>query len=142
MILVDASGLLAVYDRGDRNHLAASRELAKPQQRILSPFVLAEVDYLLHQLGGQAAEIAMLEDVARGVYVLAPFEGVDVAAARDVIERYADLHLGLADASIVILAGRHRCRDVLTLDQRYFRAVSGPGGAPFRILPSDAAGGL
>lgn len=137
MILVDTSGLLANYDRDDRHHAAAARILARPQQRVLSPFVLAELDYLLSQLGGQAAELAMLEDVARGVYQLAPFGSADVAAARAVIERYADLRLGLADASLLVLAQRHDCHDVLTLDQRHFRVVAGPGGLPFRLLPAD-----
>jgi predicted nucleic acid-binding protein len=137
VILADTSGLLAAYDRDDRHHTAAARILARPQQRILSPFVLAELDYLLSQLGGQDAEVAMLDDVARSVYQLAPFDAADVAAARAVIEHYADLRLGLADASLVVLAERLGCRDVLTLDQRHFRVVAGPGGQPFRLLPAD-----
>lgn len=137
MILVDTSGLLAGYDRDDRHHAAAAQVLARPEQRILSPFVLAELDYLLSHLGGQAAELAMLDDVARGAYQLAPFSATDVAAAGAVIRRYADLRLGLADASIAVLAERYGCRDVLTLDQRHFRVVAGPGGEPFRLLPAD-----
>jgi hypothetical protein len=39
--------------------------------------------------------------------------------------------------SIVLLAHRHRVRDVLTLDERHFRVLPGPGG-PFRLLPADA----
>ena len=50
----------------------------------------------------------------------------------------ADLGLGLADASIVVLAGRHQTVDVLTLDERHFRAISGPHDRPFRLLPADA----
>ena len=77
--------------------------------------------------------------MARGVYQLEPFGGADVAAAMAVIERYADLGLGLADASIAVLAERYGCRDVLTLDQRHFRTIRGPRGEPFRLLPLDAA---
>lgn len=79
-----------------------------------------------------------LEDVARGAYELAPFGSADVAAAVGVIERHADVRLGLADASIAVLAERHNCRDLLTLDQRHFRAVLGPRGQPFRLIPFDA----
>ena len=137
MILLDTSGLLANYDRGDQHHDAAARVLARPQQRILSPFVLAELDYLIADIAGQNAELVVLEDVARGAYQLAPFGAADVARARDVIAHYADLRLGLADASLVVLADRYDCRDVLTLDQRHFRAVSSPKGQPFRLLPHD-----
>lgn len=53
------------------------------------------------------------------------------------MDRYAALELGLADASVVVLAGRTGCRDLLTLDQRHFRAVVAPDGRPFRLLPAD-----
>jgi hypothetical protein len=72
------------------------------------------------------------------VYRLEALDAADVAAAERVIVRYADLQLGLADASIVVLAGRYGVRDVLTFDERHFRAVRGPNGRPFRVLPADA----
>jgi predicted nucleic acid-binding protein len=138
VILLDTSGLLANYDRRDRNHGEAARILAEPQRRILSPFVLAELDYLIAEIGGQMAELTLLEDVAQGAYQLEPFSSAEVGAARAIIERYADLQLGLADASIVVLAERFGCHDILTLDERHFRAILGPSGKPFRILPRDA----
>jgi len=141
VILVDTSGVLAAVDRRQAGHAAAARVLSRPQRRILSPFVLAELDYLIATHGGQMEELKLLGDVARGAYELEPFTAEDVLAASRIIERYADLQLGLADASIVVLAARYRCRDVLTLDQRHFRVVRGPNDQPFRILPQDAASG-
>ncbi len=70
--------------------------------------------------------------------LLAPFDADDVSRATDVLDRYADLGLGFADASIVVLAGRHQTVDLLTLDERHFRAISGPHDRPFRLLPADA----
>ncbi len=138
MILLDTSGLLANYDRSDRHHARSVEILARPQRRILSPFVLAELDYLVAKLGGKTAELAMLEDVTRGAYELVPFDSGDVEAAMAVIHRHSDLGLGLADASIVVLADRYGCLDILTLDQRHFRTVTGPGNARFRLQPLDA----
>lgn len=54
------------------------------------------------------------------------------------MERYADLRIGLADASVVVLAHRHRTLELLCTDEHHFRALRGPGGWPFRLLPSDA----
>ena len=139
MILVDTSGVLAAVDPRQVHHIAAAQVLLRPQRRILSPFVLAELDYLIARNGGQAEELKLLGDVARGVYQLEHFSGADIAAAMAVIERYADLHLGLADASVAVLAERYGCRDVLTLDQRHFRTLRGPRGEPFRLLPLDVA---
>ena len=136
MILLDTGGLLANYDRSDQYHREVARVLARPQPRILSPFVLAELDYLLSILAGQGAEQMMLDDVARGAYRLECFSAADIASARAVIERHASLRLGLADASLVVLAERYNCHDLLSLDQRHFRVV-GAGGKPFRLLPFD-----
>lgn len=137
MILLDTNGLLANYDRRDRHHEGASRVLMGPQRRLLSAFVLAEPDYLVTRVAGQKAELAVLDDVARGAYELEPFTAEDVKAARAVVARYADLNLGLPDASIVVLAHRHGCNDVLTLEERHSRSLVGPGAGPFRLLPAD-----
>jgi predicted nucleic acid-binding protein len=140
VIIIDTSGLLAAIDAGQRQHNAARRalETAAPPW-VLSPFVLAELDYLLATRVGQPAERALLAEVGRGVYRLEALDADDIAAAERVIARHADLQLGVADASIVVLATRYGVRDLLTLDERHFRAVRGPNGRPFRLLPADAA---
>lgn len=138
MILLDTSGLLAAIDASQRHHDAARRSLeAAAPPWILSPFVLAELDDLLATQVGQPAERALLAEVGRGVYRLESFEADEIAAAERLIGRHAQLDLGLADASIVVLANRYGVRDLLTLDERHFRAVRGPGGRPFRLLPAD-----
>jgi hypothetical protein len=104
---------------------------------LLSPFVLAELDHLLLSRVGEGARTSLLREVQRGAYLLEPMAGVDVARALEIIERHADLGISLADASIVVLAERHRIRDVLTLDERHFRVLQA-GGKPFRLLPVDA----
>jgi predicted nucleic acid-binding protein len=60
----------------------------------------------------------------------------DVAAATEIVERYRDQELGLADASIVVLAERYGTTDVLTLDERHFRVLRTQDGRAFRLLPA------
>jgi predicted nucleic acid-binding protein len=140
VILLDTSGVLSAIDRSQRHHDAARRvlESAAPPW-CLSPFVLAELDYLLATRVGQEAERALLAEVGRGVYRLEAFDAADMEAAERIIGRYRELEIGLADASLVVLANRYGVRDLLTLDERHFRALRGPGGRPFRLLPADAA---
>jgi hypothetical protein len=138
VILLDTSGLLAALDSSQRWHSEAAASLiAASAPLLLSPFVLAELDYLLTARVGQAARASLLEEVERGAYALAPVSGTDVGHARTVIEGHGELGVSLADASIVVLAERHKVAEVLTLDQRHFRALSA-GGRPFRLLPADA----
>lgn len=117
---------------------ARRRQASRPRPPLLlSPFVLAELDYLIASRVSFAARASLLEEVKRGAYTLEPMIAKDIASAHAIIERYADLTISLADASIAVLARRHRVRDVLTLDERHFRVLS-TDGRPFRLLPADA----
>lgn len=138
MILLDTSGLLSALDDSQNHHREAAASLAAAQPPLLlSPFVLAELDYLIASRVGSPTRVRLLEEVMRGAYALEPMVAKDIARAHAIIERYADLAISLADASIVVLAQRHRVRDVLTLDERHFRTLSA-AGKPFRLLPADA----
>lgn len=142
MIIVDTSGLIAAIDPRQNRHAEAARVLEMPQRRVLSPFVLAETDYLIERNGGQHEEAKLLRDVASGVYQMESLSSADIGRCLEIISQYSDLRLGLADASIVLLAERYRCWDILTLDERHFRVILGPGGVPFRLLPSDSVRSL
>jgi len=138
VILLDTSGLLAAVDAGQQGHREAAECLAAARPpMLLSPFVLAELDYLLMSRVGENARARLLEEVQRGAYVLAPMTGADVALASTIIEQHADLGISLADASIVVLAERHNVREVLTLDERHFRVLQADG-KPLHLLPADA----
>jgi uncharacterized protein len=138
VILLDTSGLLAAIDASQTRHGAAADALRRAHPPlVLSPFVLAELDYLLATRLSAVAEAALLAEVAHAAYRLEVMTGDDIARAASIVERYADLRLGLADASIVVLAERYGVLDVLTLDERHFRTVRGPGDRPFRLLPAD-----
>ena len=138
MILADTSAVLQLASSSARRHdevLQIVDELSGPF--LLSPFVLAELDYMLGSRHGQEQQLALLAEVAEGAYELAEFTRADVEAAAGVMRNYVDLRVGLADASIVVLAEKHKTADVLTFDHRHFRAMRGPGGRPFRLLPDD-----
>jgi predicted nucleic acid-binding protein len=138
LILVDSSGLYAALVSTQAAHepvRAALESEAGPL--LLSPFVLAELDYMLARWEGRTVEVALLRDVAAGSYQLVPFTQDDVAEALAVIEGYWDLDIGLTDASLVVLAGRSGTERILTLDQRHFRALRAPNGRPFALFPAD-----
>jgi len=138
VILQEASGLLSALDESQRYHRECAvvlNEASSPL--ILSPFVLAELDYLLMRHVGVRAQTDLLGEVSDGVYRLEPFAAAEIARAKEILERYADLEIGLADASIVVLAEKYGVSDVLTLDERHFRALRIGGRKRFRLRPTD-----
>jgi predicted nucleic acid-binding protein len=140
VIILDTSGLLAAIDASQTDHVAAAAALrAASAPRSLSPFVLAELDYLLTTKVSELTARRLLREVASGAYQLESFGADDVAAAVAVLDRFPGLELGLADASLVVLADRYGTRDILTLDARHFRTLRDAKGRAFRILPADVA---
>lgn len=139
MIVLDTSGMLAWLDGSEHHHRRVADAMATVEPPyLLSPFVLAELDYLLSIRVGPHAQRALLDEVARAVYRLEPFSAADVKSALAILDRFADLGGGVADASIVVLAERHRTRDLLTLDERHFRVLTPRDGRAFRLLPADS----
>lgn len=136
MIIADTSGLLAFYDRNEPDHdavLAAASELRMPL--VVSPYVIAELDYLIGTRIGMEPELVVLRELAGGAYVLPEFGAADLGRAAAVVERYRDLRIGLTDASIVVLAERFATRRILTLDRRHFSVVRPLSGGRFTIVP-------
>ena len=139
MIVLDTGGLYAALDANEILHgRAVAALVAARPPRVISPFVFAELDYLIATRVGHRAQMAFIDEVVRGTYQLEGFSSEDLAHARRIMERYADLRVGLADASVVVLAARHRTLDLLCTDERHFRVLRGTGGKPFRLLPFDA----
>lgn len=139
MIVLDTSGLYAFLSSGQQDHAAVAEVVhAEPGPFLLSPFVLAELGYLLLTKRGVEAEVALLREVASGAYDLVRFDANDVAATVDVFTQYQDLEIGLADASIAVIAAKMHTTRLLTLDERDFRAIRPLwGGEAFTLLPAD-----
>ena len=85
MILLDTSGLLAAIDKSQRQHAACAVALESAAPPLmLSPFVLAELDYLVLRHVGADAQSALFGEVGRGAYQLEAFDANDVERAKDV----------------------------------------------------------
>lgn len=137
MITLDTGGLYALLDSSDSYHQAAHRALAEcDSPLLLSPLILAETDYLVSKRLGRRAERAFLAEVTDKVYRLVGFDDEDMKSAADLVNTYADMDIGIADASVAVIAGRYRTVDLLSVDQ-HFRALRPLWGAAFTLLPLD-----
>lgn len=135
-MIVDTSALLAFFDRDEPDHGAVSDILEGATEPLaVSPYVLAELDDLVASRLGVQAELVVLQELSGGAWELPAMDREDVRRAASIIERYADQRLGIADASIILLAERYRTRTILTLDRRHFGVVRPLDGGRFTILP-------
>ena len=55
------------------------------------------------------------------------------------VGRYGELRIGLADASVAVIAAAAKTTRLLTLDERHFRPMRPLWGEAFTLLPADQA---
>ncbi len=103
---------------------------------MISPYVVAELDHLVTTRYGEQVELRVLNALTGEAWDLVHFGRTDVRAALEVISRYPDQAIGLADASLVVLAARYGTDRILTLDRRHFSILRTAADTPFTVLPS------
>ncbi len=135
-MIVDTSALLAYFDSSEPDHEAV-RDVIETTSELLvvSPYVVAEVDYLVATRVGVAAELAVLRELSGGAWELPAIGPPELERATAVVEKYSDQDIGVADASNVVLADRYHTRTLATLDRKHFNVVRPIGGGRFTVLP-------
>jgi uncharacterized protein len=101
---------------------------------VVSPYVIAELDYLVGTRLGVPAE--QFYELASGAYDLPLIAADDLVACAEIIDRYSDQAIGVTDASLVVLAKRFQTKSILTLDHRHFNVLRPLDGGRFKLLPS------
>jgi len=123
--LVDTGPLVAWLDKGDGDHIRCTAFFADYQGQLITTWpVLTEVCHLLPR----HVVARFMRWVAAGGVVLrelSPTAADDIAG---LIEKYDDLPMDLADASLVWLAAQAGIVEVITLDETNFGIYRLPGG--------------
>lgn len=115
LITLDTSAVIPLLDRRDPDHKRVRAAFIDDGGPYLVPaWILAEVGYIVEQRLKTRALDVFLADLETGAFA---FEcgGEDVRRIRELVSRYADLPLGVADAAVIACAERNGGR-VLTLD--------------------------
>ena len=135
MTLVDAGPLVAILNRNDVGHrrcVEIVASLAAPLATTWPAFT--EAMYLVGKRGGWTAQEGLWRLVLRGTLVVHSLESVQLRRARELMRRYRDLPMDLADATLVAFAEAHRITQVFTLDKD-FRVYRLHGRKAFDIVP-------
>jgi predicted nucleic acid-binding protein len=119
LILIDAGPLIALVDAADQHHakcVAALKSLREPLATIWPPLV--EAMYLLSDL--PAAQDAIWEMLERGAIALLPLDANDFPRIRELMRKYANRRMDLADAALLRVAEREGLRKIFILNRRDF----------------------
>jgi predicted nucleic acid-binding protein len=123
-LVLDTGPVLALLNADDREHERCVALVAAWKEDLVVPApVLVELDYWVLKLLGHDAWEVFVEDVADGAYRLHQLDEDDLVRAAELERTYANLGLGLVDASVVVTCERLDERKVATLDRRDFSLV-------------------
>jgi uncharacterized protein len=126
VIVLDTSAILALLDADDPDHQRCVEALSDHKAPFVVPAgILGEAGYLVEAKLGAHALSDFVAELDRRAFAVDCGDD-DFAPIGRLLERYRDLRLGLADASVMACAMRRRAA-VLTLDFRDFGPVAREG---------------
>ncbi|MDE0420088.1 MAG: PIN domain-containing protein [Gammaproteobacteria bacterium] len=134
MVLADTGYWLALANKSDTWHevaVSATRGLDEPL--VVTWPVLTETCHLMLSRLGTLAELRFVEQVSRNVDIHEMRKG-RIEDVRALMEKYSNLPMDLADASLVVAATDLGEGRILTTDQRDFNAYRWKDTEPFRNL--------
>ncbi|MBB5209003.1 type II toxin-antitoxin system VapC family toxin [Chiayiivirga flava] len=136
MILADSGFWIALGNRRDRYHAAALRaaERYAPQGFVTTWPVLTEVGHLLLARVGVHQSVAFMHSVADGACRVFELPEQAPQRAAELMARYRNLPMDVADASLLIAAEELDEGRILSTDLRDFEGYRWKNTRPFENL--------
>jgi hypothetical protein len=133
-LLLDTGGLVSLLDKSQARHHEFVATFTEWKRAVVnSEAVLTEATHLLGPLPG--GRQACLDFFLSGGALLVPSTGTSLRRARNLVDRYADLPMDYADASLVVLAEDLGTPFVLTTDRRDLGVYRISDRRRFEIVP-------
>ena len=134
-VLVDTGPLVALLDRSDPDHGACQETLSSLSDSMVTVWpVVTEAMYMLRAYW--RAQEALWEMIETGAVAILPLGPDDVPRMKELMRKYRDLPMDLADAALVRAAERERLRRIFTLDRRDFQIYRPSRIGRFAVIPS------
>jgi uncharacterized protein len=135
VIIADTGFFLALANSRDQHHAVAKRALDQLIEPLVTTWpVMTETCHLVaHRLNAQAAE-TFVASAARGAFDVFDLGAAHLPRIVELMRKYRQLPMDLADASLVILAEHLGSGKILSTDRRDFAAYRWKNHRPFKNL--------
>ena len=137
MTLCDAGPLYALVDKKQPKHAIIRKVLAQIQEPLITTWpCLTEAMYLALNRGGWAMQQQLGKLLLEGMLVISEIQPKDYLRLFQLIEKYQDRPMDLADATLVLAAEELKLRQILTLDSDFFFYLI-HDSHPFNVIQLD-----
>ena len=134
MMLVDTGPLVALLHADDQNHARCVKALRSLQEPLGTVWpVLTEAMYLFNF--SWEAQAALWEMIVTESVTILPLDREDAPRMRELMRKYRDLPMDMADAALVRVAERENLRRIFSLDRRGFTVYRPEKLGRFSIIP-------
>jgi len=135
VIIADTGFWVALANDADQYHQLAIDKLGKLDEPLITTWpVLTEVCHLLLKRRGIEAELGFIRSYHQGAFLVFNLRESHRENLLKLMEKYADLPMDLADASLVILAEEIGDGRILSTDQRDFQTYQWKNTYPFQNI--------
>lgn len=135
MVIADTGFWLALGNTKDRYHAVSKEALEKLDEPLVTTWpVLTETCHLLLKYLGLPAQRKFIDAYDKGAFDVFDLHRGHAASLHRLMQKYADLPMDLADASLVTLAEHLGHGRILSTDQRGFRTYRWKYRKPFKNL--------
>jgi len=133
-VMMDTGPWVALIDRSEERHKECVEWLRNFNDNILSSeAVLTEVLYLLNF--SQRAQSATIDFVLSGAIILVPSSLESLKRTKRLMEKYKDIPMDYADATLVSIAEDFSITHVVTFNEKDFGIYRLSSKQSFVILP-------
>lgn len=137
LVMMDTGPWVALIDRSEKRHEECVEWLRDFRGNILSSeAVLTEVLYLLNF--SQRAQSAAIDFVLSEAIILVPSSLESLKRTKRLMEKYKDIPMDYADATLVSIAEDFSITHVVTFDATDFGIYRLSSKQPFVVLPRRA----
>jgi len=134
MIAIDTGPIVALLDKDDRYHALCIEVFKEIKEPIITTWpVLTEAFYLLGF--SSLLQDALWEFIERGAFRVYELNLDLIKRCRQLMKRYRNLPMDLADATIVAVAEAEDIETIFTLDHKDFRIYKTIKKKSFRLVP-------
>jgi predicted nucleic acid-binding protein len=131
---MDAGPLAAIVDIADQHH----KQCVAALQRVREPLctlwpLLTEAFHLLSDVPN--GHEALWQMIGRGAVSLLPLDSDDMPRIRELMQKYQERPMDLADAALIRVAEREGVRKIFTVDRKDFSVYRLHGRVKLSLLP-------
>lgn len=135
MTLTDTGPLIALVDKGDKAHHICTDQLRVLTRPLLTTWpCVSEAMHLLNNIAGHFAQDVLWSYIMDGLVAIHESGLAERARMRELMSKYKDTPMDLADASLVAAAEVLGIRRIFTVDSDFI-VYRLPGKQSFEIVP-------